>query len=98
MRGRGWFLILLLTNFALISLESTEQQAVLTLSFECYRFKCFDKILQEGPRDSSLGIACPSVYLSLRHITVHMSKSPRPSPSILQAIINWKVVKAWERG
>ena len=33
----------------LISLESTKQRAVLTLSFECYSLKFLDKILQEGP-------------------------------------------------
>ena len=47
------------SNFALISLESTEQRAVLMLSFEHYSLKShvLDKILQEGPRDSSSGTA-----------------------------------------
>ena len=44
-------------NFALIRLESTEQRAVLTLSFERYSLKFLDKILQEGPRDSLSGTA-----------------------------------------
>ena len=44
-----------LTNFALISLESTEQWAVLMVSFECYSLKFLDRILQEGPWDSSSG-------------------------------------------
>ena len=42
------------SNFALISLESTKQQAVLMLFFEHYSLKFLDKILQEGPRDSLL--------------------------------------------
>ena len=75
-------------NFALISPESTEQQPVLMLSFECHRFKFLDKILQEGPQDSSLGITSPSVYQSLHHTTMHMTKSPRPSP--LHAASNQK--------
>ena len=33
----------------LISLESTEQRAVLTLSFEHYSLKLSDRIIQEGP-------------------------------------------------
>ena len=60
----------------LISLESTEQRAVLTLSFKHYSLKSLDKILQEEHRDSSSGTAPVS------HITQHMTKSPRPSPSV----------------
>ena len=41
----------------LISLESTEQQTVLTLSFELYGLKFLEKVLQEGPRDSLSGTA-----------------------------------------
>ena len=39
------------SNSALISLESTEQQSVLTLSNDIFKF--LDKILQEGLQDSS---------------------------------------------
>ena len=97
---KGGARLLLLTNFALISLKFTEQQAVLTLHFEHSSLKSLDKILQEGPQDFSSGTA-PRVcsYLSLRHITMHVTKYPRPSPSgfayckcnIYQ---NWIVVKA----
>ena len=37
------------SSFALISLESTEQHAVLTLPFEHSGLKSLDKILQERP-------------------------------------------------
>ena len=45
------------SNLALISLESIEQRAVLMPSFERFSLKFLDKTLQEGPQDSSLGIA-----------------------------------------
>ena len=41
----------------LTSLESTEQRAVLTLSFEHYSLKLLDREIQEGPRDSLSGTA-----------------------------------------
>ena len=65
------------TKFALISLESTEQEAVLTLSFEHYGLKSPDKILQEEHRDSSLG-TCLSTYHCITSLC--MTKSPRSSP------------------
>ena len=51
------------------------------LSFEHSGLKSLDKILQEGPQDLSSGTTHTlCVYLSLRHITMHVTKSPRPSP------------------
>ena len=38
---------------ALISLEFTEQEAMLTLHFEHSSLKSLDKILQEGPQEFS---------------------------------------------
>ena len=44
---RGAVLIIVTHKLALVSLESTEQRAILTLSFEHYSLKSLDKILQE---------------------------------------------------
>ena len=75
-------------TFALTSLESTEQWAVLMLSFERWSLKFFDQILQEGPWDSLLGTApCLSIY---HYVTVHVTKSPRPSPSVFAYCKNWR--------
>ena len=55
------------------------------LPFKHYGFSSLDKILQEGPQDSSLGTAplvCPLICTPLHNITVHMTRSLRPSPSI----------------
>ena len=49
-------------TLALISLDSTEQRTVLTLSFECYSFRFSVKILQEELQDSLLGTTTPRVY------------------------------------
>ena len=54
---------------ALISLELTEQQAILTLHFEHSSLKSMDKILQEGPQEFSLGTI-------LRVSTSHYVTSP----------------------
>ena len=75
--------IIITTNFALISLKSTEPWAALMLLFKHFSLKSLGKTLHEGPQDSSLGSAPPCVYLLLCHIPVHVTKSPRPSHSIL---------------
>ena len=53
-------------KFALIRLESTEQQAVLTLHFEYSWLKSLDKILQEGPHDFSYPVCLP-IIMSHHH-------------------------------
>ena len=70
-RRRGWgggrCPIVVTHNFALISLKSTEQQAVMTLSFEHYSLKFLDKMSQEGPWDSCRAPPpTPHVYLTSR--------------------------------
>ena len=67
------------TNFALISLESTKQLAVLMLCFECYSFKFLDK--KERLQDSSSGTAPLMSTLTSPDVT-HVTLSPRPSPSV----------------
>ena len=58
------------------------RKLVLTLPFERSSLQSLDKILQVGPRYSLLGTATPCVYL-LCDITVHVTRSLRPSPSVV---------------
>ena len=69
------------------------------LSFKCYGFESLDKICRNGLK--VLHQALPPVCLtSLRHITVHMTTSPRPYPPFLHTTGDQKLEpgKAWERG
>ena len=76
-----------------ISLESTEQQAVLMLLFEHYSHKFLDKILQEVPQDYLSGTA-PSCLPSHLPDVMHMTLQAFPLHfCVLQAIKNWR----WEQ-
>lgn len=70
--------LLWLTNIMLIGLESTEQRAVLKLSFERYSLELLDK---KSLEDSSSGtVPCLSTYHCVN--TVPITKSPRCFPSV----------------
>ena len=80
-------------TFMLISLEFTEQEAVLTLPFEHCGLESLDKDIIGRVLRFFVGHHHPCVYLSLYDITVHMTKPPRPPPSVC---IKLEPVKAWE--
>ena len=86
-----------------ISLESTEQRAVLTLLFERYSHKFLDKILQEVPQDSLSGTTPLMSTLTSTRCHVRDSQAFPLRFCVLQAIKNRNsliiaVGTAWERG
>ena len=81
-----------------ISLESTEQRAVLMLLFERYSHKFLDKILQEVPQDSLSGTT--PLMSTLTSTRCHVRDSPGIPPPFLCTASDQKpeVGTAWERG
>ena len=77
-RREGGCPIVVTQNFALISLEYTEQRSVLTLSFECYNLKFFGQDITRTTSRSFVGHCPPSRLPDVTHVTL----SPRPSPSV----------------